>query len=83
MRLNEAEDLAGRILAAIGPIAAARSVAVAVADQERIESDLAGLRRHSDPDSTWCEPCRYARCGDHDRYATGLLRTARLYDVQR
>jgi hypothetical protein len=86
LTVEQAEDLAVRIVAAIDALDAderryadVRHYWHYAADRERVASDLAGLRDasavHGGPEGIRAE--RHAR-----RYADGLLRTADLYGVQ-
>lgn len=64
-------------------------VAVCIADQQRLASDLAGLQRHRTVDGYGlpdrCAGCYYhgewSKCPDALRYSDGLRRTAARYGV--
>lgn len=88
MTPEQAADLAARTLAAIDADAQGHYFACAqcTADRARVESDLAGLRRHlcdhlcSGGDYCWPGD---GPCPDAARYADGLIRTAALYGLVR
>jgi len=93
MTLNEAEDLAARILEAMdggGLHSCLECPDTQAADRKRVASDLAGLRRHDKCGSGvgYCDDGGHAGevppwdCADGTDYREGLLRTAALYDVR-
>jgi hypothetical protein len=110
LTLAEAEDLAARTLAAIPQhdcsdtkdcepsrvVGGEAWVAyhIHAADRERVEADLAGLRRHrpvlvsfGDEQEIECDRCGHANqaddpCDDYRDRSDDLLRTARLYGVE-
>lgn len=98
LTLTEADDLAGRLTDRIAHEVKAYQrlvpdslmVRQRQADLERVEADLAGLRRHApgkllDPVDCICQKDGLTLwpCPDGRAYAAGLLRTAELYDVPR